>query len=503
MDTPPPPVREVALSGRFIGAAQARGADALAVFLACGEPAEALCLWFGEAMLRAAPADRLAWIEEALDRDIAALDAMLSRQLDAVLHAPRLARLEGSWRGLAWLLGQAPAERQLRFRLFTARWAELARDLERAPEFDRSVLFARLHDDEFGMAGGIPFSLVVADYEIRPGPEEGHPVDDVAVLGRLAAVAAAAFAPVVLAASPALLGLERFAEAGPAQDLARPLAAPERQRWRALEAREDTRFLALALPRHLGRPAWALDGTRADGFCYAEHVPDSAARVWTTPVYAFGAVAVRAFLRYRWPADLRGAEPSETAGGGVVEALPAERLPSDPPGPPPRPALELVLTDEQERQLAEARILALCGLEGLPEASFGALPALHRPPRMGGQAAEANQRLSAQLNNVLCVSRFAHCIKVMARDMIGAALSAEEVEFRLSRWLSRFISGMAGGPETAARYPLRDARVEVRERPGMPGAYGCVIHLQPHYQLDDVGAVFRLVTDLAGIRNAG
>jgi type VI secretion system protein ImpD/type VI secretion system protein ImpC len=486
------PLRQAVLGGHLFGVRHAAVAERLAALIASDSAADILRSWFGGRL----PADREA-LEEALDRDIAALDAMLSRQLDAVLHASRLTRLEGSWRGLAWLVGQTETGKVLRIRLLPARWAELARDLERAPEFDQSTLFGKLHDEEFGMAGGEPFGLLLADYEMRPEPGEGHPVDDVTVLGRLAAVAAAAFAPVALAASPAILGLRTFAEAGAAMDLGVAPRAPDRARWRSLEAREDTRFLALLLPRHLGRVPWEADGTRADGFRYGEHVACQEDRVWTTPVFAFGAVALRAFQRYRWPGDLRGAEPSPKASGGVVEGLPQQRLPSDPPGAVPRAPLEIALTDEQERQIADSRLVALCALDGLPEASFGALPTLHRSPRMSMAVAEANQRFSAQFNNVLCASRFAHCLKIMGRDMIGASLSPEEIEMRLSRWMAQYVSGLAGGAEAAARYPLRDARVEVRETAGQPGVYSCVVHLQPHYQLDEVGAVFRLVTELS------
>jgi type VI secretion system protein ImpD/type VI secretion system protein ImpC len=498
------PLQETVRQGRFFGAAHARSAAALAEWIAQRDRVTILRDWFGEAALAGilAGPDPVERLEEAIDRDIAAIDRLLSRALDAVLHHPRLRRLEGSWRGLHWLAGRAEGDRAVRLRLLPIRWQELARDLERAAEFDQSNLFKKLYEEEFGIAGGEPYSLLLCDHEVQPGPSRGHPVDDVAVLGRLASVAAAAFAPVLLPASPALLGLESFAEAGPANDLTTALRAPERLRWRSLAGREDTRFLGLVLPRTLGRPAWRADGTRSDRFIYREYVPDSDARVWTAPVYAMGAVALRAFSRYRWPAELRGAEPSLIAGGGVVDGLPHERLPSDPPGPPSRPPLELTLTDEQERALTDANIIALCGLEGLPEASFSALPTFHRPPRMTSEVADANQRLSAQLNNVLCVCRFAHCVKVMGRDMIGSQISPEEVEFRLMRWLSTHVSGMAGGAESAARYPLRDARVEVREQPGRPGSYGCVVHLQPHYQLDDVGAVFRLVTDLDAPRAA-
>jgi type VI secretion system protein ImpD/type VI secretion system protein ImpC len=477
----------------------------MSAFLVEREPGTILRRWMGQDRLHAIAASgksRKAILEEALDRDIAALDAAISRQLDALLHHPRLTRLEGSWRGLHWLVDGFVQDRLVKVRLLPVRWQELARDLERAPEFDRSALFRLIYEDEFGMPGGEPYGMLAADFEIRPGPASGHPVDDVRMLDQLAAIGAAAFCPIVLPASPALAGLDSWHELNTTHSLTDVLRAPDRTRWRSLAAREDTRFLALALPRTLGRAAWRDDGSRADRFRYREDAGAPTQRVWTTPVYALASVASRAFARFRWPAEIRGAEPGWEAQGGVVETLPHERFRADPPGPPPRPPLEVSLTDEQERDAADGGMVAFCGLESLPEASFSGLPSLHNPPRMTAQAADANQRISAQLNSVLCVSRFAHILKLMGRDMVGSSLDATEVELRLQQWLNRHVTGLAGSGQATARYPLRDARVEVRERPGRPGSYGCIIHLQPHYQLDEVGATFRLVTDLTALRAA-
>jgi type VI secretion system protein ImpD/type VI secretion system protein ImpC len=117
--------------------------------------------------------------------------------------------------------------------------------------------------------------------------------------------------------------------------------------------------------------------------------------------------------------------------------------------------------------------------------------------------ADANQRLSSQINTLLCVSRFAHCIKLMGRDMIGSFQEASQIQFRLQRWLEGFVSGLgSGGPEVTAKYPLVEARVEVRERRGRPGVYSCTVHLRPHHQVDEVGAAFRLVTEFSPRRAA-
>ncbi|HYF08139.1 MAG TPA: type VI secretion system contractile sheath large subunit, partial [Acetobacteraceae bacterium] len=165
--------------------------------------------------------------------------------------------------------------------------------------------------------------------------------------------------------------------------------------------------------------------------------------------------------------------------------------------------VELSLTDDQERHCVEAGLVPLIGLEGLAEASFAAMPSLHRPPRMETDVANANQRLSSQFNAMLCVSRFAHCVKVMGRDMVGSFQTAREIERALSRWLLNFTNNAAPAQgDIGARYPLRRSAIEVQEKAGQPGVYGCIIHLQPHYQLDEVGASFRLVTDLEAARKA-
>ena len=503
---PPEPLREAVLDGRFFGEGAPAAAADVARLVAGLPLSEALPLWFGEAALQqmARCEDRVQHLRAALDRDIALLDELLSTQLDAVLHHPRLTRLEGSWRGLLWLIQRVtPTGGRVRIKVLQARWSEVCRDLERALEFDQSHLFRKIHEEQFGIAGGEPYGLIAADYEIRHRPSRNNPTDDVSAVQRLASIAAASFAPTILGAAPDLIGLESFAELTPSFDPAPALRSAEHQRWRQSRTLEDMRFVAVALPRMLGRAPWADDSTRVDRFRYRGSAPAAAQKVWTSAVYGFAAVAIRAFERYAWPAEVRGADISDEANGGVIEDLPYECFASDLPfQPPARAPLEVALTDLQENQLGEAGLIALAALDGLPEACFGALPSLHRPPAMRAEAADANQRVSAQFNTLLCVSRFAHCVKLMGRDMIGSYQDPADVELRLQNWLNSFISG--GGllsPDVTARYPLDEARVEVRERRGHPGVYNCTVHLKPHHQLDDVGASFRLVTEFAP-RNA-
>ena len=496
-EKPLAPLREQVLSGVFFGNHRA-AADRVAAFTFLSA-AEALAQWFGKAAaLRLAtdPEDCRA----AIDRDIATLDTLIGAQLDAILHHPRLRRLEGSWRGIGWLVrGLDPAGR-VKVRVLNISWPELCRDLERAVEFDQSQLFRKVYEEEFGTPGGEPYGLLVIDHEVRHRASVGAPTDDVGALAQLSAVAAAAFVPTVIAASPALLQVEEFADLAMAIDVSDPFGAPEFARWRGLSSREDMRFIGVTLPRVLAREPWQDDPARVDGFRYAEYAPEISSRVWMVAGYSFAAVVARAFANHAWPADVRGSE-TDFVGAGLVTELPIEPFRTDPDHVWVRPPLDLLLSDGLETSLVEAGLMPLSALPFGEEAVFSAVRSLKAPANYIGRtaaAANANARLSSQLNSMLCVSRFAHYIKIMGRDMVGSFKTAEEIEARLQTWLTSYVnSNLAAGPESRARFPLVAGRVSVRELPGRPGAFGCTMHLQPHFQLDDVAATFRLVTDIA------
>ena len=492
-------LRDAALSGRFFGDGHRTAAVALAAFVAAPARAAGLLDWFGEE----APALASAGLEAcraALERDVAELDRMLSAQLDAILHAPRLQALEGRWRGLGWLVRSVEPGRRTKLRVMDCRWAEICRDLERAAEFDQSALFRRIYEDEFGTPGGEPFGLLVIDHELRHRPGPGAPTDDVGALAALAAVAASAFTPVVLSLHPTVLDVARFDDLGSVQDVTSPLRSADHARWRGLAGRADMRFVAVTLPRLLARVPYGDDPARIDGFRYREHAPDLTDRSWMSAAYGFAACAARAFANHGWPADVRGAD-ADRVGGGLVAGLPNERVRSGPPFAWPRAPIEFRLNDGQERALVEVGLMPVSALPYGTELVFAATRSMQAPASYTGvnaAAATANARLSAQMNAILCASRFAHLLKVMGRDMVGAYKTADEIERKLQNWLLQYVNTNPGSNgETRARFPLIDGAVSISEKPGRPGVFGAVIRLQPHYQLDDVSSVFSLVTELA------
>ena len=491
-------LRELVLAGQFFGDRHADAAAELAAFLH-GRPdlASALHAWFGEALPGLLARGGL---RAALDRDIAEIDAALSDQLDAVLHAQRFLNLEGRWRGLAWLISGIEPGRRIKVRLLPISWVELCRDLERALEFDQSVTFRRIYEDEFGMPGGEPYGLMIIDRAVRHRAGPGATTDDVGALMQLSAVAAAAFMPVVLSLDPRTLEVDEFSDLEGVRDVTAPLRGTEHVRWRGLAGRADMRFVAVTLPRLLARHPWADDPSRTDGFRYCEYAPTAATRVWMSAAYAFAACAVRAFAENNWPADVRGVE-IDRVGGGLITNLAAEPFASGPPRVWPRRAVEYQFSHRQEHALVEVGLMPVGALPFGPDMVFGASRSMQAPANYSGASAavaEANARLSAQLNSMLCAARFAHLLKVMGRDMVGSFRTADEIERELNRWLQDYVNtNVNSTSELRARFPLVEGNVQVRERPGKPGAFGCTIHLRPHYQLDDVAAAFHVVTEFA------
>ena len=434
-----------------------------------------------------------------VDALVSLIDRRLSRQLRAILRHPDFLAMEGRWRALTLLVERADGAAPVLVRVLDASWAAVARDLERAADFDRSRLHALIYDGEFGMPGGLPFGLLVGDYELGPDTAEG--ADPVGALRLMGGVAASAFCPFVAGASPGTLDLGGWdglaahtAIAAPAGDRA-SAPDPAAMRWASLRRDDDARFLGLAGPAIVlrGPPDLGRRGCGV-GFDYREGPADFLA---VNAAFGFALTVVAAFQDSGWFAAIRGAFQDEGGGGRVPGVAPIALAGGDAAIPPQAP-VTLRLATSQEDSMAERGIVPLATLFHDPCPVFGLTPSLHEPRRYDRPVATQNARLAAMLQYVLCTSRFAHYLKVIMRDEIGSVAGPGEIEARLGDWLRGYTLGNDdAGPELKAEYPLRDAGVEVRAIPGRPGAYACTIRLQPHFQLDDVATSFHLVAEAA------
>jgi type VI secretion system protein ImpD len=239
-------------------------------------------------------------------------------------------------------------------------------------------------------------------------------------------------------------------------------------------------------------------GARAEAFRFFERVkgPDNSRYLWGPAVYAFGAVLARAFSQSGWPANIQGVERGVETGG-LVTGLPLHAFNTDITGLVSKYSTDVLITDTQEKALGEFGFMPLCFCKDTSWSAFYGSASVQKPKIYDEVPATVNARLSSMLQYMFCISRFAHYLKVIGRDRIGSFATAVECESYLQRWLHNYtIDADEASPEAKAKAPLREGRVEVREKPGKPGSYYCVMHLRPHFQLDQVVTAVKLVTEI-------
>jgi type VI secretion system protein ImpC len=419
---------------------------------------------------------------------IAAIDELLSQQLNELLHAPDFQALESAWRGLHYLVHNTETGGSLKIRLLNVTKKEITNDLEKAVEFDQSTLFKSIYEEEYGTFGGNPFSCLIGDYEWGRMPQ------DVGTLEKLSNVAAAAHAPFISAASPKLFDFGSFTEIGGPRDLAKGFESAELVKWRSFRESEDSRYVALVLPHILLRLPYGPDTVPVEGFNFVENVDgkDHSKYLWGNAAYALGQRITDAFSKYKWCAAVRGVE-----GGGLVEGLPAHTFKTDMGDVVMKCPTEIAITDRREKELNDLGFITLCHCKGTDFAAFFGGQTTNKPKLYNTNEANANSRISAMLPYVLAASRFAHYIKVIMRDKLGSFASKENVSAFLNTWISEYVLLNDDAPQSVkASYPLREARVDVSEVPGKPGVYRAVVYLKPHFQLEELSVSIRLVADL-------
>ncbi|MFL6465451.1 MAG: type VI secretion system contractile sheath large subunit [Bryobacteraceae bacterium] len=426
--------------------------------------------------------------EAMINARIAQIDHLISLQLNEIMHHSSFQKLEGSWRGLRYLLDNSETSTMLKIRVLNVSKKELHKDLERAAEFDQSATFKKIYEDEYGIFGGEPFGALIGDYEFGKHPE------DMDLLDRMSHVAAAAHAPFLTAASPQLLNMEGFSDIGQVRDIAKIFDNTEYAKWKSFRESEDSRYVGLCLPHILMRLPYGRDTKTVEGFDYEENVDgtDHKKYLWGNAAYALGARLTTSFSLYGWCASIRGVE-----GGGLVEGLPAHTFRTDEGDVALKCPTEIAITDRREKEFADNGLIPLVHCKGTDYAAFFSVQSAQKPKLYNKDAANANARLSTQLQYILAVSRFAHYLKSMMRDKLGSFMSRSQVERFLNDWINTYVVGDDDASASVkAKNPLREARIEVVDVPGKPGAYRAVAFLRPHYQLDELSVSLRLVADL-------
>lgn len=331
-----------------------------------------------------------------INERVAEIDALLSDQLNAIMHDPAFQALEASWTGLHDMVYGTETGSNLKLRLLNVTKKELLKDLESAVDHDMSLLFKKIYEEEYGTFGGYPYSLLLGDYTFGRDPQ------DIALLERMSKVAAAAHAPFIAAAAPSLFDLKSFTDLGVTRDLSKTFESAELAGWRGFRETEDSRYVSLVLPSYAARQPYGAKTNPLENLNFEEDVDgtDHSKYLWANSAWLLGLRITDAFAKYGWATAIRGVE-----GGGRVEGLVAHTYTTGEGDVVLKCPTEVTITDRREKELSDLGFISIVNSKGSNSATFFGSQTVNKPKVYNKDAANANAQLSARLPYVLAASR--------------------------------------------------------------------------------------------------
>lgn len=419
---------------------------------------------------------------------IAELDKKISDQVNLIIHHKDFSNLEGAWRGLNYLVNNTQTNESMKIRVLNISKNDIAKCIKKfkGTAWDQSPLFKKLYEDEYGTAGGEPYGCLIGDYYFN------HSAPDLEILKGVSQIAAASHAPFISASDPSIMNMDSWQELANPRDITKIFATPEYAAWRSFRESEDSRYVALTMPRVLSRMPYGSKTNPVEKFNFEEDTGagQSDKYNWMNAAYAMGVNINRSFTEYGWCANIRGVE-----AGGAVEGLPTHTFPTDDGGVAMKCPTEVAITDRREAELSSNGFLPLVHWKNTDYAVFLGGQTVNKPKEYDSPDATANAALSARLPYIFATSRFAHYLKCIVRDKVGSFKEKDDMQRWLSDWISNYVTGDPNASEEIkAKYPLAEAKVDVEAIEGQPGYYSAKFYLRPHYQLEGLTTSLRLVT---------
>jgi type VI secretion system protein ImpC len=428
---------------------------------------------------------------DTLESMIAKLDEQLTIQLNEIIHAPEFQKMESAWRGLNYLVFNSETDSSLKIRVMNVAKEELYRDFKVYPgaRWDQSPIFKKLYEAEYGQLGGDPYGCLIGDYYFDHSPT------DVQLLRDISKVASASHAPFFAAANSSLLGMDSWNELTNPRDIGKIFDTPDYAAFKSLRESPDARYVGLCMPRVLARLPYGAKSEPVEEFAFEEDTDGHKGEKygWMNAAYAMATNVNRAFKEYGWTVRIRGVQ-----SGGEVINLPTHTFPTDDGGVDLKCPTEIAISDRREAELSKAGLLPLVHRKNTDKAAFIGAQSLYKPRKMDTDEATASDNLSARLPYMFAVSRFAHYLKCMVRDKVGATMEEAQLQRWLQTWIMKYVDGdpKNSSEATKAKLPLAGAKVEVFPDEENPGYYAARFYLRPHYQLEGMDVGLSLVSRL-------
>jgi type VI secretion system protein ImpD len=414
---------------------------------------------------------------------IAQIDSSLSNQLSLIVQHPSYQALESRWQGLNNLVTVPYSKQRVKVKCLDLDWQEISSDVNLSSNLKRSQLYNKIANKELNTLGGEPFGIMVIDHHVSPQIADFSDYDDLYTLELLGALGQHCLCPFVMSPDEDFFGESDGKWLSDIERVAKVIAGADYASWQKLRQLASSRFIALTLPRVKLRSHYQ---NYSCGFVFNEVVNLKKSGLYGHAHFAFVSTIVREFNRISWFGFLKSRWNDRLQG--AVMNVP-----------------DTVINHQWIQPEPKIRLF---GKIAQFYAKEGFIPLAHSPLTTkyyfmdnhsvwAGQQ-KAEDKVLSLLQTTLICSRIAHYLKVQIRELLGSLLTASECEQHLSKWLSKYVSNVSSAnDDTLAKYPLRSARVKVREAQNSPGDFICEVSLQPQYQFDMFAGQIMLTTELS------
>ncbi len=352
--------------------------------------------------------------DEVKDKAVAAADAVLGAQLDAVLHHPDLQRVEAAWRGLRFLLDGVGEDGNVIVEILPALRTNLV-------DRFRTEIF----DPEYAGVD-VPVTSVLLDFDFDHRAHFMGPLEELAELGRILQVM------LVASTGPELFGLKSLLHLTALKDLSSRLAAPIYKRIQEFQKSEDARWTTVTLNRALLRSLYEPGVGGVESFAYREKA--EAARpesyLWGRGIWIFGRNLAQSFSAHGHCADVSG-----NTGAPFHQGLPVREVPIS-ATETAWSSVEVAIDEANANALTRMGMTTLVGRSNANFAYFPLLANMYRniPGHLSLNGAVAHQLFAGHLSH--------YTLKLLASAPRDAG--DEEIQAHFHEGFTSFLGPIGG-----------------------------------------------------------
>lgn len=429
-----------------------------------------------------------------VDSYIVEIDRLLEAQVNEILHHEKFQALEAVWKGLDLLVQRTDfmASDRVMIKVVNVDKETLRADLNAHPgDMYHTDLYKHVYDSGYNVAGGEPFGLMVGAYEFENTAQDIQMLEDVGNIAR------ASHCPFIASITSKFFGFESLSQFSDMRkdDLQVILDSPDYIAFKNFRQTEASRYVGLTMPRFLLRHPYGKNN-KVPGFAnFKEPIEPEKEHdkfLWGNTAFAFATVVSQSFTKWGWMNNVAGKN-----SGGKMEGLPIHTYQVGGADTYKVPT-EAWITDTNEFNWSELGFIPLVSYQNQNFAVFFSSQAMRQPNLdLIDPKSRANERLGACLSNIMLTCRFAHFLKCILRDNLGKNTTQAKMKSEIETWARQYWVNQDDVDEkTMCKRPLRNFKIEVKEKEDEPGFYYINFEMTPHAKFVGTDLTMSLVADV-------